>query len=110
MSTNKTVFTHLKHVKATKKITSLDKINEETFSGKSVVKGIRDCLLEGSIVVSMAVPLAAAIGDGAVRISEHGYDELSADGISVRDVVSSAQTRHSNASFARRSPERYTSQ
>jgi NADPH-dependent F420 reductase len=31
------------------------------------VKGIRDALRPGQIVVSMAVPLATAIGDGAVR-------------------------------------------
>lgn len=31
------------------------------------VKGIKDSLSEGQIVVSMAVPLATAIGDGAVR-------------------------------------------
>jgi NADPH-dependent F420 reductase len=31
------------------------------------LKDIRDVLSEGQIVVSMAVPLAAAIGDGAVR-------------------------------------------
>jgi hypothetical protein len=28
---------------------------------------------------------------GAVRISEHGYDELSADGISARDIVEALQ-------------------
>ena len=33
----------------------------------STVKGIRDSLTAGKILVSMAVPLAAAIGDGAVR-------------------------------------------
>jgi len=33
----------------------------------STVKGIRDKLAEGQIVVSMGVPLATAIGDGAVR-------------------------------------------
>jgi NADPH-dependent F420 reductase len=33
----------------------------------STVKGIRDHLSPGQIVVSMAVPLAAAIGDGAMR-------------------------------------------
>jgi NADPH-dependent F420 reductase len=33
----------------------------------STVKGIKESLSEGQIVVSMAVPLAAAIGDGAVR-------------------------------------------
>ena len=33
----------------------------------STVKSIRDSLREGQIVVSMAVPLATAIGDGAVR-------------------------------------------
>ncbi len=33
----------------------------------STVKSIRDSLSEGQIVVSMAVPLATAIGDGAVR-------------------------------------------
>ncbi|HJO21945.1 MAG: NADPH-dependent F420 reductase [Myxococcota bacterium] len=33
----------------------------------STVKGIRDNLAEGQIVVSMGVPLATAIGDGAVR-------------------------------------------
>lgn len=31
------------------------------------VKGIKEVLTEGQIVVSMAVPLAAAIGDGAMR-------------------------------------------
>ena len=33
----------------------------------STVKGIKESLREGQIVISMAVPLAAAIGDGAVR-------------------------------------------
>jgi NADPH-dependent F420 reductase len=33
----------------------------------STVKGIKESLSEGQIVVSMAVPLATAIGDGAVR-------------------------------------------
>jgi len=33
----------------------------------STVKGIREVLGEGQILVSMAVPLATAIGDGAVR-------------------------------------------
>jgi len=33
----------------------------------STVKSIKSALAEGQIVVSMAVPLAAAIGDGAVR-------------------------------------------
>ena len=33
----------------------------------STVKGIKESLSEGQILVSMAVPLAAAIGDGAVR-------------------------------------------
>lgn len=33
----------------------------------STVKGIREALTPGQIVVSMAVPLATAIGDGAVR-------------------------------------------
>jgi NADPH-dependent F420 reductase len=33
----------------------------------STVKGIKDQLTPGKILVSMAVPLAAAIGDGAVR-------------------------------------------
>jgi len=33
----------------------------------STVKGIRDVLREGQIVVSMSVPLATAIGDSAVR-------------------------------------------
>jgi NADPH-dependent F420 reductase len=33
----------------------------------STVKSIKPALAEGQIVVSMAVPLAAAIGDGAVR-------------------------------------------
>jgi NADPH-dependent F420 reductase len=33
----------------------------------STVKTIKPALVEGQIVVSMAVPLAAAIGDGAVR-------------------------------------------
>jgi len=33
----------------------------------STVKGIKDSLSEGQIVVSMGVPLATAIGDGAVR-------------------------------------------
>jgi NADPH-dependent F420 reductase len=33
----------------------------------STVKGIRDKLREGQIVVSMGVPLATAVGDGAVR-------------------------------------------
>ena len=33
----------------------------------STVKGIRDSLCRGQIVISMAVPLAAAIGDGAMR-------------------------------------------
>ena len=33
----------------------------------STVKGIKDSLREGQIVISMAVPLAAAIGDGAMR-------------------------------------------
>lgn len=33
----------------------------------STVKSIKESLAEGQIVVSMAVPLAAAIGDGAVR-------------------------------------------
>jgi NADPH-dependent F420 reductase len=33
----------------------------------STVKGIKEALREGQIVVSMAVPLATAIGDGAVR-------------------------------------------
>lgn len=33
----------------------------------STVKGIRDKLGEGQIVVSMGVPLATALGDGAVR-------------------------------------------
>lgn len=28
------------------------------------------------------------VGDGDFRISEHGYEELAADDISVRDVVS----------------------
>ena len=35
--------------------------------GAGTVKAIRDNLSAGQIVVSMAVPLAAAIGDGAVR-------------------------------------------
>ena len=33
----------------------------------STVKGIKDVLSEGQILVSMGVPLAAAIGDGAMR-------------------------------------------
>jgi hypothetical protein len=33
----------------------------------STVKGIKDVFSEGQILVSMAVPLAAAIGDGAMR-------------------------------------------
>lgn len=33
----------------------------------STVKGVRDRLVEGQVVVSMGVPLATAIGDGAVR-------------------------------------------
>jgi NADPH-dependent F420 reductase len=33
----------------------------------STVKGIKDSLSPGQIVISMAVPLAAAIGDGAMR-------------------------------------------
>jgi len=33
----------------------------------STLKGIRDVLAEGQLLVSMAVPLATAIGDGAVR-------------------------------------------
>lgn len=33
----------------------------------STVKGIKTSLSEGQIVISMAVPLAAAIGDGAMR-------------------------------------------
>lgn len=33
----------------------------------STVKGIKDVLIEGQILVSMAVPLATAVGDGAVR-------------------------------------------
>jgi len=33
----------------------------------STVKGIREKLVDGQILVSMGVPLAAAIGDGAVR-------------------------------------------
>ena len=33
----------------------------------STVKGIKTSLSEGQILISMAVPLAAAIGDGAVR-------------------------------------------
>lgn len=33
----------------------------------STVKGIKEALAEGQIVVSMAVPLATAIGDGAAR-------------------------------------------
>ncbi|HIL01702.1 MAG TPA: NADPH-dependent F420 reductase [Myxococcales bacterium] len=33
----------------------------------STVKGIKDVLTEGQILVSMAVPLATAVGDGAVR-------------------------------------------
>jgi len=33
----------------------------------STVKGIRDKLAEGQVVVSMGVPLATAIGDGAAR-------------------------------------------
>jgi NADPH-dependent F420 reductase len=33
----------------------------------TTVKGIKTSLSEGQIVISMAVPLAAAIGDGAVR-------------------------------------------
>ena len=37
----------------------------EHFAG--TVKGIREQLAEGQIVVSMGVPLAAAIGDGAMR-------------------------------------------
>jgi Domain of unknown function (DUF4258) len=31
--------------------------------------------------------IIALIGSGQVRISEHGYDELAADGIFVRDLV-----------------------
>lgn len=33
----------------------------------STLKGLKTCLSEGQILVSMAVPLAAAIGDGAMR-------------------------------------------
>ena len=33
----------------------------------STLKGLKTCLVEGQVVVSMAVPLAAAIGDGAMR-------------------------------------------
>ena len=33
----------------------------------STVKGIKEKLAEGQVVVSMGVPLAAAVGDGAVR-------------------------------------------
>jgi hypothetical protein len=33
----------------------------------STVKGIKDVLTEGQILVSMAVPLATAVGDGAAR-------------------------------------------
>jgi hypothetical protein len=32
------------------------------------------------------------VADGDIRISEHGYDELSADKISVRDVVDGINT------------------
>ena len=33
----------------------------------STLKGIKECLSEGQIIVSMAVPLAAVVGDGATR-------------------------------------------
>jgi NADPH-dependent F420 reductase len=33
----------------------------------STLKGLRDVLAEGQVLVSMGVPLATAIGDGAVR-------------------------------------------
>ena len=33
----------------------------------STLKGLKDALAEGQILVSMAVPLATAVGDGAVR-------------------------------------------
>ncbi|MBW2382983.1 MAG: NADPH-dependent F420 reductase [Deltaproteobacteria bacterium] len=33
----------------------------------STVKGLRDALAEGQILISMAVPLATAVGDGAAR-------------------------------------------
>ena len=33
----------------------------------STVKGLKESLRDGQIVVSMAVPLATAVGDGAVR-------------------------------------------
>jgi hypothetical protein len=34
----------------------------------------------------------ALVAEGEVRISDHGYDELAADGILVRDLIASIQT------------------
>ena len=35
----------------------------------------------------MLAQIQSLIREGAVRISDHGYDELAADAISVRDVI-----------------------
>lgn len=40
--------------------------------------------------------VVALVGRGEVRVSEHGYDELAADAILVRDVAAGAPRRSSS--------------
>jgi hypothetical protein len=39
------------------------------------------------LMSGMLAQIQSLIREGAVRVSDHGYDELAADAISVRDVI-----------------------
>jgi len=51
------------------------------------VDGLRSNSLLRALVSKTLKEVQRLVQDGIVRVSEHGYDELAADAISVRDIV-----------------------
>ena len=51
------------------------------------VDGLRSNLSPRVVVSSTLEHVQRLVQDGTVRVSEHGYDELAADAISVREIV-----------------------